>query len=52
MGNAGAQSSVQGSITRDDPVPKPDLADEPEHVAHSVHPPPETRARRTSRRLC
>lgn len=43
MGNAltaDAQSSVHGSITRDDPIPGPRLADDPQHVADSVHPPP------------
>lgn len=48
MGNAraaDAQSSVQGSITRDDPIPSPHLAGDPQHVADSGHPPPETQVR-------
>ena len=48
MGNtlaADAQSSIQGSITGDDPSPSPPLADDPQHVADSVHPPLETQVR-------
>jgi len=48
MGNilaADAQSSIQGSTTRDDPIPSPRLADDPQHVSDSVHPPPEMQVR-------
>lgn len=48
MGNAraaDAQSSVQGSITRDDPTPSLHLAGDPQHVADSGHPPPEIQVR-------
>lgn len=34
---AEAQHSIQGSITRDDPIPSPHLADDPQHIANSVH---------------
>lgn len=48
MGNAltaDTQSSVQGSNTRDAPIPSPYLTDDPQHVADSVHPPPEMQVR-------
>lgn len=48
MGNApvaDTQSSIQGSVTRDDPIPGARLADDPQHVVDSAHPPPQTRVR-------